>query len=135
MKHNGELTPLAQRLRREMTKEERKLWYDFLHTYPYRFRRQVAFGNYILDFYCSAAQLAIELDGSQHFHTDQMLYDAKRSAFFEERGIRVIRFINTDVTRNFRSVTEQIDLEVQQRISKNRPLPSASQTPPFRQGG
>ena len=67
MKHNSELTPLAQRLRREMTKEERKLWYDFLNTYPYRFRRQVAFGHYILDFYCSSAKLAVELDGSQHY--------------------------------------------------------------------
>lgn len=117
MKHNSELTPLAQRLRREMTKEERKLWYDFLNTYPYRFRRQVAFGHYILDFYCSSAKLAVELDGSQHYSAVGASYDSLRSAFFEERGIRVIRFSNTDVMLRFRGVTEAIDSVVKERTS------------------
>ena len=117
MKHNSDLTRFAQRLRREMTKQEKKLWYDFLHTYPHRFRRQVAFGNYILDFYCSAATLAVELDGSQHFSADGISYDEKRSAFFEANGIRVIRFSNADIARNFRGVTEQIDQIVKERIS------------------
>ena len=115
MKHNCDLTPLAQRLRREMTKEERKLWYDYLNTYPLRFRRQVAFGSYILDFYCSSVKLAIELDGSQHFSLDGMAYDENRSAFLAKSGIRVIRFSNVDVTRNFRGVTEQIDQVVRER--------------------
>ena len=64
MEHNQKLTPRAQQLRKNMTKEERKLWYEYLRDYPHQFRRQVAFGNYILDFYCAAAKLAIELDGS-----------------------------------------------------------------------
>lgn len=57
----------AQHLRKNATKEENKLWYQFLRTYPVQFRRQVVFGPYILDFYCAAAKLAVELDGSQHF--------------------------------------------------------------------
>ena len=67
MKHNGKLTPRAQNLRKNMTKEECRLWYEYLRTYPHQFRRQVAFGNYILDFYCAAAKLAVELDGSQYY--------------------------------------------------------------------
>ena len=118
MKHNKELTPLAQRLRREMTKEEKKLWYDFLHTYPCRFRRQVAFGSYILDFYCSAAALAIELDGSQHYSADGIDHDEKRNAFFAENGIYVLHFSNAELIRNFRGVTEQIDLIVKERLAR-----------------
>ena len=63
MKHNSQLTSRAQQLRRDMTKEERKLWYGYLSKYPHRFRRQVTCGHFILDFYCAAAKLAIELDG------------------------------------------------------------------------
>ena len=54
-------------MRREATREENHLWYDFLRTYPVQFRRQVPFDRYILDFYCAKAKLAIELDGSQHY--------------------------------------------------------------------
>ncbi len=117
MKHNKELTPLAQRLRREMTKEERKLWYDYLNTYPLRFRRQIAFGNYILDFYCAAARLAVELDGSQHYEPERMRADAERTAFLASNGIAVLRFSNTDVLRNLRGVCEAIDLVVRQRTA------------------
>ena len=65
-KHNKMLTPLAKQLRREMTKEERHLWYDFLRSYPIRFQRQKVLGRYIADFYCAQAKLVVELDGSQH---------------------------------------------------------------------
>jgi len=53
MNHNTKLTPRTQELRKNMTKEEHRLWYEYLRTYPFQFRRQVAFGNYILDFYCA----------------------------------------------------------------------------------
>ena len=65
-KHNKQLVPLAKQLRKEMTKEERHLWYDFLRSYPVRFSRQKVLGKYIADFYCAEAKLVIELDGSQH---------------------------------------------------------------------
>ena len=118
MKHNTKLTPLAQKLRREMTREERKLWYDYLRTYPVQFRRQVAFGNFIMDFYCASAKLAIELDGSQHYDPEVMARDAERTAFLNGNGIMVLRFSNTDLIRNLRGVCEQIDQTVKQRINE-----------------
>lgn len=65
-KHNPALTERARTLRKQMTPEERHLWYDFLRSYPVRFLRQKVIGNAIVDFYCAKATLAIELDGSQH---------------------------------------------------------------------
>ena len=109
MNHNSKLTSRAQELRKNMTKEERKLWYDFLNTYPFRFRRQVCFGNFILDFYCASVKLAIELDGSQHYEPEGMARDAERTAFLEANGIKVIRFTNLDVQKNFTAVCESID--------------------------
>ena len=117
MKHNSELTKHAQELRRNLTKEERKLWYEFLNQYPRRFRRQVTFGHYILDFYCSAAKLCIELDGSQHYDDGGKIKDAVRTAFLNDNGIFVLRFSNLDVKQNLRGVCEQIDLVVKQRIA------------------
>ena len=116
MQHNAKLTSRAQELRKNMTKEERKLWYEYLNAYPLRFRRQVTFGNFILDFYCAAAKLAIELDGSQHYGEEGLAKDAERTRFLESNGIVVLRFPNTDVTGNLRGVCELIDLTVQQRL-------------------
>ena len=117
MKHNANLTSRAQELRKNMTKEERRLWYEYLHTYPHRFRRQVTFGNCILDFYCASAKLAIELDGSQHYEEVGRQRDAQRTAFLESNGIFVLRFANIDVMQNLRGVCDQIDLVVQRRIA------------------
>ena len=117
MYHNGKLTPYAQKLRKNMTKEERRLWYEYLGTYPYRFRRQVAFGNYILDFYCAAAKLAVELDGSQHYSPEGQQYDENRSAYFEGQGIRVLRFSNGDVMRNLSGACQTIDMVVRERTN------------------
>lgn len=63
-KHNKTLTPIARKLRKDMTREERHLWYDFLREYPIRFLRQKVIGSYVVDFYCAAAKLVVELDGS-----------------------------------------------------------------------
>ncbi|MBQ2420217.1 MAG: DUF559 domain-containing protein, partial [Clostridia bacterium] len=66
-KHTPNLTDNAKMLRKNMTKEERRLLYDFLRSYPVRFLRQKVIDNYIVDFYCHEARLIIELDGSQHY--------------------------------------------------------------------
>ena len=116
MYRNSKLTNRAQTLRKNMTKEERRLWYEYLHNYPHRFRRQVTVGNYILDFYCAAAKLAVELDGSQHCEPAKLLYDERRTAFLNSLGIYVLRFSNLDVLRNLRGVCQQIDLVVSERI-------------------
>ena len=116
MQHNSKLTTHAQTLRKNMTKEERRLWYEYLHNYPHRFRRQVTFGNYILDFYCAAAKLAVELDGSHHCEPAELLYDARRTAYLNSLGIYVLRFSNLDVLKNLPGVCQQIDLVVSERI-------------------
>ena len=106
----------AQKLRREMTKEERHLWYDFLKAYPVQFKRQQPIGNYIVDFYCFKAKLVIELDGSQHCEPAEIEYDRRRTAFLEEKGLYVLRFSNLDVMRNFIGVCENIDVAVRDRL-------------------
>ena len=116
MQHNSKLTPRAQKLRKNMTKEERRLWYEYLHDYPCRFRRQVTFGSYIVDFYCAAAKLAVELDGSQHCEPSELLYDERRTAYLNSLGIYVLRISNLDVLRNLRGVCQQIDLVISERL-------------------
>ena len=115
-KHNQRLLPFAKQLRRDMTPEERKLWYNFLRDYPVRFCRQKILGRYIADFYCAQAGLVVELDGSQHFDEEGMQKDADRTAFLEKYGLKVLRIINPDINRNFSDVCEYIDRHVQMRL-------------------
>ena len=117
-KHNKQLVPFAKQLRKEMTKEERHLWYDFLRTYPVRFSRQKVLGKYIADFYSTEAKLVIELDGSQHYEDSNVGKDAERSAFLEGYGLTIIRIPNNEITRNFRGVCGYIDTAVKQSLSQ-----------------
>ena len=119
-KYNKDLIPFAKNLRKNMTKEERHLWYDFLRDYPVRFVRQKVLGKYIVDFYCAAAKLVIELDGSQHYEPKEEALDAIRTAFLEEYGLKVIRIPNNAVTENFRGVCEYIDSLINQSPSQLR---------------
>ena len=113
-KHNKGLLPFAKELRKNMTKEERHLWYDFLRTYPIRFLRQKTLGKYIVDFYCAEAKLVIELDGSQHYDDSHLEKDEERTNYLREYGLKVIRIPNNEVSNNFRGVCEYIDHVVRQ---------------------
>ncbi len=126
-KHNEQLVPLAKRLRKEMTKEERHLWYDFLQSYPVRFSRQKVLGRYIADFYSAEAGLVIELDGSQHYENDTMEKDAQRTAFLEGYGLTVLRIPNNEIVRNFPVVCECIDAAVKRSLSRLRRQPKGAQ--------
>ena len=117
-KHNKQLVPFAKQLRKEMTKEERHLWYDFLRTYPVRFSRQKVLGKYIADFYSAEAKLVIELDGSQHYEDGNVEKDAERTAFLERYGLTIIRIPNNEITRIFCGVFEYIDTAVKQSLSQ-----------------
>ena len=119
-KHNKQLVPLARQLRKNMTKEEKHLWYDFLRSYPVRFSRQKILGKYIADFYCAEAKLVIELDGSQHYEEKYLVKDAERTDFLESYGLTVVRIINEEINKNFREVCEQIDIMVKQSLSQLR---------------
>ena len=117
-KHNKQLVTLARLLRKEMTKEERHLWYDFLRSYPIRFSRQKVLGKYIADFYSAEAKLVIELDGSQHYEDSNAEKDTERTVFLEGYGLTVIRIPNNEVSRNFYGVCEYIDAAVKQSLSQ-----------------
>ena len=116
MENQGKLTQLARELRKNQTKEEAKLWYQFLRKYPVRIHRQYVIGNFIADFYCYKAKLVIELDGSQHYEPENMEKDRKRTQYMEKEGLYVMRISNRDVAERFRSVCEAIDLTIKSRI-------------------
>ncbi|MBQ1242394.1 MAG: endonuclease domain-containing protein [Oscillospiraceae bacterium] len=116
-KHNKELTAVARVLRKNMTKQERRLWYGFLRDYPVRFLRQKVIDDYVVDFYCHAARLVIELDGSQHYEAAMLLKDAIRTEKIEERSLSVLRIPNNAVDGNFDGVCEYIDCVVKQKTS------------------
>ncbi len=115
MEKREQLRARSQELRKAMTKEESKLWYQFLRKYPLPFKRQYIIGNYIVDFYCYQAMLVVELDGSQHYEPEEKAKDMLRTAYLEQRGLRVLRYSNLDVLRRFESVCEDID-----RIARSR---------------
>ncbi|MDO4936004.1 MAG: endonuclease domain-containing protein [Phascolarctobacterium sp.] len=106
----------SQRLRREQTKEEGKLWYIYLRKYKVTFTRQKPLGEYIVDFYCHKAKLVIEIDGAQHYESDVMLRDEERKKYLERMGLKVIRFTNWDINHNLEGVCLTIDREVTSRI-------------------
>ena len=102
----------ARKLRKNMTKEENKLWFCFLRRHRFRFRRQEIIGDYIADFYCKEVKLVIELDGSQHYEHDAVLYDEKRTEYFKTLGISVIRISNMKVNNDFDNVCKYIDIQI-----------------------
>ncbi len=106
--NNPKLTGNARRLRKNMTKEERHLWYDFLKTLSGTVNRQKVIGNYIVDFYIASSKIAIELDGSQHFESEGIKKDINRDEFLNSLGIRVLRYSNLDINHRFESVCEDI---------------------------
>lgn len=98
--------PLARQLRRTMTPAERKLWWhlreaQFAGTH---FRRQATIGRYFVDFCCHTCRLIVEIDGSDHAERSRMMADARRTAFLNARGYRVLRFWNNDLLSNIEGV-------------------------------
>ena len=102
--NNPKLRKNAQKLRREMTKEERRLWYDFLKRLPVTVNRQKVIDHYIVDFYCASAKLVIELDGSQHYEDEGAADDRERDLALNRLGITVVRYSNNDINQKFEGV-------------------------------
>lgn len=118
--HNKKLVSNAKELRKNMTKEERHLWYDYLRNKDLRFVRQKIIGNYIVDFYCAKANLVIEIDGSQHFEKKVIRYDAERTKYLEELGLFVVRIPNNEINTNFGGVCEYLDKIILKSLSHLR---------------
>ena len=83
IQYRNDLKAKAKKLRNNMTKEERHLWYDFLKEYGVHFYRQKPIGNYIVDFYCARVRLVIERDGSEHYE------DEEGGCYKHENGVYV----------------------------------------------
>ena len=99
---------LAQNLRKNMTKEERRLWYDFLKKLPLTVKRQHNIGNYIVDFYIASKKTVIEIDGAQHGEQKQEELDKERQLFLSKLGITVLRYSNTEINKNFKGVAKDL---------------------------
>ena len=112
--YKGKLIPRAKELRKNATRQENHLWYDFIRTYPVRFQRQKTIGGFIVDFYCHDAKLVIELDGSQHYTDDGKAYDAERTSILEKYGLSIMRFSNNDIDNKFQAVCNMIDQKIKE---------------------
>ena len=106
--YNKKLVKNAQNLRKNMTPQERKLWYNFLKDFPVTVHRQHNIGNYIVDFYIAEMKTVIEIDGLQHGDPELAEKDAARDADLAALGITVLRYSNQDINRNFTAVAEDI---------------------------
>ena len=111
--YNSKLTNISKTLRKNMTREEKHLWYDFLKKLPVTVNRQKVIGSYVVDFYCASAKLVIELDGSQHDRIENKISDAQRDAYLNSLGITVLRFSNRDICEHFASVCNEISKYLQ----------------------
>ena len=129
-RNNPKLTGRAQQLRKNMTREERHLWYDFLKQLPVTFNRQKVIGRYIVDFYCAEAKLVIELDGSQHFEDAGAEADRERDEYMKSMGLMVLRYPNSAIWGNFEGVCEDILYHISDVSTSSASLCSA----PFPQG-
>ena len=119
--HNGNLSSNAKVLRKNMTKEERHLWYDFLKPLPLMVHRQKVIGKYIVDFYIAEAKLVIELDGSQHFDPAGQKADQVRDVYLNSIGLTVLRYSNSDIHFRFQDVCRDILNKLP--VSEKKPSP------------
>ena len=94
----------AQKMRKEPTVEENKMWHILLKRMKPRFLRQYVVGNYIVDFYCPKLMLIIEIDGEQHYLPENEKYEKNRTRFLESEGYKILRFYNSDINRKIKNV-------------------------------
>ncbi len=128
-KYKEALTPAARRLRREMTPEERRLWYSFLRDHPVHFYRQRPIGPYIVDFCCIPAKLVIELEGSQHYEGAGPENDLLRTDYLNSRGFTVLRSTNLDIKNSFYGVCTEIQRFLHTVLRKDLPGNHDSEDP------
>ena len=106
--NNSKLTGNAKALRKNMTKEERHLWYDFFKSLSITVNRQKVIGNYIVDFYIASKNIVIEIDGLQHEMTEHNEKDNERDFELSKLGIKVLRYTNKSINKNFNEVCDNI---------------------------
>ena len=111
---------LAKELRKNATEEEDRLWYGYLSKYKIRFQRQKAIDNFIADFYCHKAKLVIEIDGSQHRTAEGIQKDEYRTEILEGYDLKIIRFTNQQIKKDFMRVCMYIDAVIEDALHENK---------------
>ena len=106
--YNKKLVTNARILRKNMTFEEKHLWYDFLKRMPFTVKRQHNIENYIVDFYIAEKKIVIEIDGIQHTTPEHLKADEERDAALKKWGITVLRYSNDNIRNDFYAVCEDI---------------------------
>lgn len=127
--YNHKLKEQSRELRKNMTEQEKRLWYCFLKEYPIKIYRQRVIGSYIADFYCSKAKIVIEIGGSQHYTDEGLNYDENRTNVINDFGVEVIRFSNYDVNTNFEGVCMEIDKAISSKMGIDLQMFNPSVTP------
>jgi len=120
--YNEKLINNSRELRKNMTPEEKHLWYDFLKNLDITVHRQKVIFDFIVDFYIPSCKIVIELDGSQHYEKENHKNDKERDLKLSSEGITVLRYTNLQIKRDFENVCKDI-------LKNITPHPSASQTP------
>lgn len=115
--YNPKLKQYSREMRKDMTPEEKKMWYDFLKKLPYDVKRQHRIEDYIVDFYIAKKKTVIEIDGKQHLTQENKEKDENRTKRLNEWGIKVIRYSNSDVNKNFNRVAEHLLKELELNYS------------------
>ncbi|MHC4107453.1 MAG: endonuclease domain-containing protein [Planctomycetota bacterium] len=116
----------SRALRRDSTQPERALWYVLRNRRlaGLRFRRQQPIGSYVVDFYCPAARLVVEVDGETHIGRDAA--DRRRTAYLEKQGLKVLRVTNDEVLQDL----EAVALAILDAAGVQPPGPRPSPSPP-----
>ncbi len=108
LQYNKDYKRNSQLLRKDMTPEEKHLWYDFLKKLPVDVKRQKVIENYIVDFYIPSSKIVIEIDGAQHYELGHRKMDSERDLRLNELGITVLRYTNFDIRKRFEGVAGDI---------------------------
>ena len=120
--YNKDLVPNAQALRKDMTREEKHLWYDFLRRLPFTVKRQHNIENYIVDFYIAKKKIVIEIDGRQHTSPEHKKSDELRDDALKKWDITVLRYSNDDIRKNFNAVATDILKKLDLTYSDLKPV-------------
>ena len=113
---------ISQNLRKNMTPEEKKIWYGLLKRLPYTVNRQKTIGNFIVDFYVAEKRTVIEIDGIQHKTPENEARDKERDAELNKLDIKVLRYSNKAVNMIFNKVCEDILMKLGLTVSDLKPL-------------
>ncbi len=120
--YNKKLVSNARTLRKNMTPEEKHLWYDFLKRLPLNVRRQHNIENFIVDFYIAEKKIVIEIDGIQHNEPNHKEADEQRDKMLSYWNITVLRYSNENIRNNFNAVASDILKNLGLTFSDLKPL-------------